>query len=107
MGLEVSNLDLVALFGGSGLRSTFNLELSEMKARAHCRLTGVAIIPALFIRISRRFDSDVIFFAANEMELKEARSRCRKLILASGTAALISATAASPLAMDISESALP
>lgn len=55
------------------------------------------MIPALFIRMSRRFDFDLKISTADETDLNEARSRGRKLIWADGTASLISVTATSPL----------
>ena len=54
------------------------------------------MIPALFIRMSKRFDSDVNWRAALEIDSKDARSNGRKMISAEGDSFLMATIAASP-----------
>jgi len=53
-------------------------------------------MPALFIKMSRRLDSEVTWWAALDMDLKDERSSGRYVIFAKGYSFLMEDTAASP-----------
>ncbi len=58
---------------------------------------GTAMMPALFMRMSRREEEERNVAAAAWTEERDERSRERKVMLALGTVALISVIAASAL----------
>lgn len=60
---------------------------------------GVIMMPALFISMSRRLTEELTTFAASMIESNEARSNCKKVILALGTTSLILWTAAWPFSV--------
>ena len=93
-----AKLDLISYGTVSTLKST---RWRYLRRRWHLPSfvtpAGVAIIPALLTKTSRRCDCEVNCLAASAMDAKEARSRFKNEILALGTAAVISLMASSAL----------